>query len=218
MLFHLLSLKNPDEFWPLIQREISERNFFLYCDSEAARRSDWVAKERAEVELTKANRPVRIGVVDVEGDDIDEAALKDFIGDMNVFASYTPGDVATVRTFMSVLTRFGFNTFIAHDDVRPGDDVTNALREAIDAAALNGWLLVFLTPAYMARAEQRIGILRAEFDFMKSYGRRLIPILLDENAKYTAFFREIWHIQYFDATKTDPHQAAMDLARELLRR
>jgi len=46
LLFHLVSIKKPEEFWPLIKKEIAARNFFLLCDSKNARRFEWVARER----------------------------------------------------------------------------------------------------------------------------------------------------------------------------
>jgi hypothetical protein len=59
LLFHLVSLKEPREFWPLICREIAERNFFLYCDSLAARASTWVQDELDEVARVAKTRPIR---------------------------------------------------------------------------------------------------------------------------------------------------------------
>ena len=53
LLFHLVALTNAEEFWPLIEREILARNFFLYCESEAAERSQWVQRERHAVELAR---------------------------------------------------------------------------------------------------------------------------------------------------------------------
>ncbi len=36
LLFHLKALSQPEEFWPIIEREIAARNFFLYCQSAIA--------------------------------------------------------------------------------------------------------------------------------------------------------------------------------------
>src|SRR5262245_8191750 len=46
LLFHLKALANPEEFWPIIEREIAARNFFLYCQSAIADKRDWVCRER----------------------------------------------------------------------------------------------------------------------------------------------------------------------------
>src|SRR5215470_1871304 len=46
ILFFLLCIENDEELDGLIKREISARNFFLLCNSPAARRSSWVQKER----------------------------------------------------------------------------------------------------------------------------------------------------------------------------
>lgn len=39
LLFHLLALDDPAEFWPLIEREITVRNFFLHCETNVSSRS-----------------------------------------------------------------------------------------------------------------------------------------------------------------------------------
>ncbi len=40
LLFHLIALTNPEEFLPLIEREIQARSFFLYCESRAAKSAE----------------------------------------------------------------------------------------------------------------------------------------------------------------------------------
>ena len=47
LLFFLRCLTDDQELDDLIKREICERNFFLYCKSEAARTSPWVQRELA---------------------------------------------------------------------------------------------------------------------------------------------------------------------------
>lgn len=65
ILFHLISLKHPILFWPLIAREIRARSFFLCCESAAAEASKWVRREREYVQKISKTRPIRIGRVAV---------------------------------------------------------------------------------------------------------------------------------------------------------
>ena len=71
LLFHLLALNEPEEFWPIIAKEIEARNFFLYCESEIARTREWVGRERAAVEAVRKTKAVRIGSIRVDGAELD---------------------------------------------------------------------------------------------------------------------------------------------------
>ena len=56
ILFHLRALQDPEDFWPLIKKEIAARNFFLYCESPAAAASEWVQREREVVEAVRREK------------------------------------------------------------------------------------------------------------------------------------------------------------------
>jgi hypothetical protein len=91
LLFHLKALTDPAEFWPLIEREIRARNFFLYCESPAAQASDWVKRKREAVEAARRERPIRIGEVRVDRSEIDATQLDDFLSKIRVFLPSVPG-------------------------------------------------------------------------------------------------------------------------------
>ncbi len=104
LLFHLISLTKPEEFWPLIEREISERNFFLFCDSKNARKSEWVLRERQTIKHYSALKPIRVGRTNLDNPEIDYGELKRFI--KNIMC-YFIGD-PKIPAF-SILTSFGFD-------------------------------------------------------------------------------------------------------------
>ena len=79
LLFHLRALVQPEEFWPIIEREILARNFFLYCESPNAERSDWVQRERRTVEELGKQRKVRVGSIRVD-QPIELKTLNRFLG------------------------------------------------------------------------------------------------------------------------------------------
>lgn len=79
LLFYLMALEDPEEFWPIIEREIRARNFFLYCESPSAKLSSWVRKERAAVEKARLEYPKCIGTIPVDGPEIDEHAIDEFL-------------------------------------------------------------------------------------------------------------------------------------------
>jgi hypothetical protein len=84
ILFHLRSMTDPEQFWPLIVREIESRDFFLFCDSAAAQRSEWVQREREAVERIRQSRPIRIGRVSMDAPQIDFDGLRGFLLNLSV--------------------------------------------------------------------------------------------------------------------------------------
>ena len=151
LIFHLLSLKKPDEFWPIIKREISERNFFLYCDSESDRLSKWVARERRTVETVRKRRPIRIGHVQVDVETIDTSALDAFVADVRAYIAYVRSDAEVVRHFVDALQASGFLVSIDYDNIPAGVNFADMMDNRIQSVAQNGWLLAFFSKEYLQR-------------------------------------------------------------------
>src|SRR5262249_33871246 len=98
LLFHLKALAEPEQFWPIIEREIAARNFFLYCQSAVADQREWVRRERAAVEGAGRKRPIRVDSIRVDGGDLDFTKLDAFLAKTRVFPSYTGEDREGVRS------------------------------------------------------------------------------------------------------------------------
>ena len=162
LIFHLLSLKEPEQFWPIIEREISERNFFLYCQSEAAEKSDWVQRERKLVDLARRQRPIRIGQIRVDSGDIDTATLNNFLTKVRVFPSFSNQDRAVVAPFLKALTQNGFMVF-SPDQIRAGEDWQDRMRSELELASKEGWVVIFISQSSMRQSKtalrmaQRLG-------------------------------------------------------------
>jgi len=148
LLFHLVSLTEPEEFWPLIEREIAARNFFLLCDSKNARRSEWVSREREAIRHYSATKPIRVGRTDLDLPNIDYAELQSFIKNMKVFFIGDP-------TFPvdSVLSSFGFQMIggvnfstSGLDRLGNGSQMSDDMLDTLHYSVSKGWVLVALTP------------------------------------------------------------------------
>lgn len=142
LLFHLIALTDPQEFWPLIEREIMARNFFLYCDSPAAATSTWVQRERRAVDIAGQRRPKRIGHIQVDQSVLDTDQLDRFLADINVFPMYEEDDVQAVAPFLSALREAGFAVL--------GDRTLNEtsarrkdLKSSIRKSQRGGWVVFF---------------------------------------------------------------------------
>jgi hypothetical protein len=175
LLFHLLSLKNPEDFWPVIEREIQERNFFLYCESPDAERSEWVQKERRAVEAgrSQAGKSIRIGHVRVDTA-LDTAVLDAFIEKTRVYPSYARADVDRVRPYITALRAAGFQVFDPLTDLAANSDWVSAVDSELAKTAKTGWVVIFLSQTSNAGR----GPVR-EMEKAVEFRARIVPVLLD---------------------------------------
>jgi hypothetical protein len=117
LLFHLVALTDPQEFWPIIEREVRARNFFLYCESPSAEASHRVQREREAVKVATRGRPKRIGHIRLDKQQIDEASLVEFLSKTRVFRSFSARDREAVASFLEALKSVGFGV---SDDLTSG--------------------------------------------------------------------------------------------------
>lgn len=149
ILFHLRALTDPEKFWPLIEQEISARNFFLLCDSEAARASLWVQREWEAVRKIANQRAIRVGRIDLDKDHLDFDRLGRFLLNLHVYVVGSRGG----RDF-EILESFGYHplgavTFSREGLMRLGDgsQMSGDMISHFDYAASRGWLLIILSDA-----------------------------------------------------------------------
>lgn len=212
LLFHLLALSKVDEFWPIIEREIAARNFFLYCESVAAGKSEWVQKEREVVQRIEKPKP-RIGSIQVDGPSLDYEVLDKFLMATKVFATYSHNDAERAAPFLEELDRFGYQLTL-NRKVMPVEAMSSAgnweLEGAILEAAREGFVVLFLSAR--AAASQWVQL---EVRFADDLGARFVPVLLEKiSPEATLALRPAMNYQWFDAT-VDPATAPRRLV-ELL--
>jgi hypothetical protein len=211
LLFHLISLRNPEEFWPVIEREIQERNFFLYCESNEAERSEWVRKERQAVERTRSLGPgksIRIGHVRVDTR-LDTAALDEFIEKTRVFPSYAVADRERVKPYLTALTTAGFQVFDPLTDRKPGWPWVSATDLELTKAAKKGWVVIFVSrtsntsPRTMREAKRSLDL-----------GGMVVPVLLD-SPEAMGISADSWSSGILKSCLVDSEDGPARLARVL---
>jgi hypothetical protein len=155
ILFHLKALTEPERFWPLIEEEIAARNFFLLCDSESARKSSWVQREREVVQRIGDQRGVRVGRIDLDRDPPDFDRLSRFLLNLQVFVVGDDRGHAP-----AVFSSFGYGllggvNFSSAGLARLGDgsQMSDDMLDQLHYGAARGWLLVILSQA-MADSEK----------------------------------------------------------------
>lgn len=207
LLFHLRALMEPEEFWPLIEREIAARNFFLYCESAVAEEREWVRRERAAVEAVAKERPVRIDKLRVDGNELDLTKLDSFLAKTRVFPSYSHRDQDRVLPFLEAMERAGFQVF-KDLDISISTPWQDAIQRELEAAARDGWVVAFMSQFSMQRPN-----INYEIGAGIALGAKFIPVAIERITPPA----NLAHILFFDAT-LDPLTAPNRLVDLMLRR
>lgn len=186
LLFHLVSLTDPQQFWPLIENEIAARNYFLFCDSEAARASEWVRRERHTVNEVAKSRPVRVGTIDVDRAKLDRRVLDHFLEKMKVYVGrdLTRRHEMAVAPYVSAMRMHGLEVTDFEEDAEQ-IVAFGSLRAAsayarkhsdneIRLAAQAGWVVLFVCKESAARQQLRLELKTAE---KRNAG--IVPVYLD---------------------------------------
>jgi hypothetical protein len=208
LLFHLKALANPEEFWPIIEREIAARNFFLYCQSAVADGREWVRREREAVEREPRNRPIRVDSIRVDRGDLDFSKLDDFLAKTRVFPSFTRSDREVARPFLLAMERAGFQVFDERE-ITAGEVWRDRIQRELEAAARDGWVV-----AFFSRNSIESGWVGYEIGFGVQAGAKFIPVLSEQVSLPDNLLRDY---QLFDAT-VDPTTAPDRLVELMLLR
>ncbi len=146
LLFHLLALEHAEAFWPLIEKEIQSRSFFLYCDSPAAQNSSWVQMEIEAAAKFAKLRPKRIGMVNVNTAKVDKGTLNRFLADRKAFLSYSRFDAQNVLPFKIALEEAGFRLVNFEFSDWQDKNRESKIERSIKSVIQGGWFLTFLSP------------------------------------------------------------------------
>jgi TIR domain-containing protein len=147
ILFYLRALSRPDQFWPLIELEIAARHFFLFCDSEAARASEWVGRERRAVAAIAQERPIRVGRISLDSPEIDFQEVERFLVHARVYVIH-PDDLDVAPVFR-LLEGFGYGVLGAIHYPRglrylSQGDASEDVNYELARTARSGWLMLFV--------------------------------------------------------------------------
>jgi hypothetical protein len=207
LLFHLKALAKPEEFWPIIEREIAARNFFLYCQSAVAEEREWVRRERAAVEAAGRERPIRVDSIRVDSGDLDFTRLDAFLAKTRIFPSFSDEDLEVVRPFLLAMERSGFQVFLPKE-IRLGENWKDVIHQEVEATARHGWVVFFITPQSIRSARSYY-----EIEVAAELGASIIPVVLEK----FELPPKLEGLQFFDAS-VDPATAPDRLVELLLSR
>lgn len=156
-----------EELDSLIKREIDAREWFLYVDSENARKAEWVKKELDYIR-SKPNR--RILKVDLENKARVENVLNLMLHNLRIFVTYAHSDHVIAKRICDKLREKGY--FIVPDK---GIDYVNRTGKEIAAAAKSGCVLVLISDAFL-QSENCFD----ELMYAVKKGGNILPVLLGQ--------------------------------------
>jgi hypothetical protein len=214
LLFYLKALAEPEEFWPIIEREIAARNFFLYCHSTVAEEREWVRRERAAVEAASRKRPIRVDSIRVDDGDLDFTKLDAFLTKTRVFPIFSWLDNTVVDHFVPAMERAGFQVFLEDRDMIPDERWYDVIDRELKAAARDGWVVPFISHRSMSSQVVDLVVSAGV-----KLGAKFIPVVIDDKVYTDPRFLsyELGKFNCLDATH-DPGTAPDRLVELMLRR
>jgi TIR domain len=215
LLFFLKCLDADNALLPqLIRDEIKARNWFVLCNSRAARRSKWV---REEIQLVKAvsKKPRKnVVVINLERNLQPELKKLERLSKRStVFLSYARQDQQIAKRVRRALLQHDFGVWF-DEATTPGQDWAAAIHSAIDAAVERGFVIVLLSAASLTsqwcKRETEYALRLAA----RSRRRNIIPVVV------APFLREalppaLRDIQWFDLTTGPWEERIAALIRSL---
>jgi TIR domain len=198
----------------LIEKEIGLGHFFVFCNSEASRKSQWVQEE---IRIVKAAFPEKVcKEIDLEADlapQLDE--LLSLSKRSTVFLSFSQKDKAIAARMRPALEAADFKVFMDVDDLSASYSFVTKMDEIIGLAAQTGYALILLSNAYLTSAWARAE-LKTAIDKAKLYRRsNVVPVIVEKGMQMPG---EIMHLAPFDLTADDFDERVRLLIRELKQR
>lgn len=175
LMFFLKCLNDHDEIDSLIKREIDCRTRFILCDSENARKSDWV---KEEVKYIKDQDRIYETInVDWPIEKI-KSKLSEFKRKATLFISYNRENQKLARTIYERLSKFDFQIFVDMDLLRPGDDYLKTIISSLDSAAANGFIIALMNDRVLASGSGSRHEIRRALNYDRKNGTKsIIPFV-----------------------------------------
>ena len=169
LMFYLKCLSDENEIEDLIKREIDERDWFIYVDSNNARNSKWVKTEREYIENFADKKVFTINL----NDDLEKQLknIEHIAKQMKVFISYSSKDRALKERISQRLLQKDMLIIDEEDNVFGGFNYQMQAKKMIKAAAREGFVLLLVTE----NSYQSVYI-EYEIKYAKKSNGKIIPV------------------------------------------
>ena len=172
LMFYLKCLTDECEIVELIKREIDERDWFIYADSENARASKWVKTEREYIEGLTGKR---VFTIDLEGDIDEQLAMVDHISrQLKVYVSYAHRDKALAQRVRKKLLEKDLMV-LSDMDMPAGGLWSEQIAGLIRNASHDGFVVVLVT-----ESSCRSRLVLQEMEMAMRMKGILIPVIVGD--------------------------------------
>jgi len=153
LLFYLKCLDQRDARLPqLIKDEIEARTWFVLCESDNARSSHWV-QEEMKIVKSMAEKSRFYVTIDLARDlESQRGKLTLLSKRATVFISYARPDREIAEQIYLQLARQDYRVFFDEQSLDAGAHFVQAITTSIEEAVERGFVLLLLSPAYLASA------------------------------------------------------------------
>ena len=149
IMFYLKSLDDPSRtkhIKPLLEWEIEDRNIFVSCNSQYAKKSKWFRWERRYAKCLSSKIYKEIDMDKLKYERCTQLSkLDSLIKQATLFFLYSHKDNDKVHEVYNYLEAKGFRTFKDTRDIKIGDNIEEKINDAITSTIEKGAVLIFLS-------------------------------------------------------------------------
>jgi len=168
LLFYLKCLNDDSEIEDLIKREINEREWFIYVNSENSQNSKWVTSER---EYIKTLQGKKIFTIDLTKDIYSQVEL--ITRQLQVYISYSHKDSALEKQIRKKLLEHEFLVF-DDSDICVGDDFSVKIQHTLDSSIRQGFVILLIT-----NSSQTSEYIIREIEYVIANKGKIVPVYVD---------------------------------------
>lgn len=177
LAFHLKCLRTDTkkgcrELEGLIQREIDARDWFVFCESEDARKSSYVNMEKDYV-IKCGKKKIYTIDMSLPMEEILEK-VEEICADVRIFISYPKRTLAIVRILAQQLMQYDFDVWY-DERLLPGESFQEIIAGKIEAVTKYGFFVAIITEDY---EQSYCGMYELPTALMN--GTRIIPIVIGD--------------------------------------
>ena len=214
LCFYLKCLDDDSEIEDLIKREIDAREWFVFVDSENARKSRWVTLEREYITRTDSKKIITVNIED--SNSIAEIVYK-ISHNLRVFISYSHKDEVLARRIKAIFEEKDYLVFFAPDSIPLSGDYAEIAANAITEAAKDGCVIALITPDSL-----KSRWVRREIDFAAHQGGNIIPIVVGDFKHDRSLYHTSEHMPQYhlpeNPTEEEIYEIIDQIGRHILQK
>lgn len=211
LMFFLKCLDDNDEIEDLIKREIKARTRFILCDSENARKSNWVTKEIDYIK--ELQKPYDIIDITATEEDI-RNKLKNSFRKEHIYISYPRELYPAIDVVHQRLNKYDFCTsFIDMFETSRGIPFLDDFEDNIEKAVSNGYFISLLSKHSMIESRFSQYELEKALEYDSAH-KSILPIYLDKESK-SYFQNKLKQYECIDLSNQHTHHEGIPDSKDI---